>query len=212
MVTSSTTLTEEVYRQLKTMIVTSELLPGTTLQEVALSERMKVSRTPVREALRLLESEGLVEFQSYRGARVSQISRQDVMDAYEARLWVEPSAAAKAALHADDETLARLAAVVDRMPAEPGTHEEAAVVVQADVEFHDLIIEAAGNRLIRQLIEECRSITRRAAYFVPPGRYSQSRREHHAILEALVARDPDKAADLMHTHIINARNRMFGDR
>lgn len=205
------TLSEEVYRHLKKLIVTSELLPGTPLQEVELSIQLDVSRTPVREALRTLESEGLVEIQPRRGARVAQISRQDVLDAYEARVWVEPRTAAKAAKNINEEILSELEAVVGKMPVDPTTHEEASQVLRADYEFHSLIAKAASNRFIATVVNEAHTVTQRAAYFVPPERYFRSREEHRAILNAIVKGDSELAAELMRTHLRNARNRMFGD-
>jgi DNA-binding GntR family transcriptional regulator len=207
---SRRTLAEEVYRKLKELIVTSEFLPGTPLQEIALSERLQVSRTPVREALRILESEGLVEIQPHRGARVAQVSRQDVMDAYEIREWIEPAAAAKAAQLINEATLAELQVACERMPVDPRTHEQAGIALQADREFHNLIVQVADNHLAQALLKETQAITRRAAYFVPPGRYTKSKEEHKAILQALRNHDAEAAAEHMRTHIINARNRMIG--
>lgn len=205
------TLSEEVYQHLKKLIVTSELLPGTPLQEVELSIQLDVSRTPVREALRTLESEGLVEIQPRRGARVAQISRQDVWDAYEARVWVEPRTAAKAAKNINEDVLAELEELVEEMPVDPTTHEEASRVLEADYKFHSLIAKAASNRFIATVVSEAHTMTQRAAYFVPPERYFRSREEHRGILNTIVEGDSEAAADLMRNHLRNARNRMFGN-
>ena len=204
------TLAQDVYRQLKHSIVTFQLLPGTPLPEAELSEQLNVSRTPVREALRILESEGLVEIEARRGARVAQISLEDVRDAYEVRGWVESAAAAKAAQVMDAEALAKLEAAIEKLSVEPATHEGAACAAAADVEFHNLIIEAASNKLAKELIDQARAITARAAYFVPPGRYSESREEHKAILRALRERNSEEARELMCNHVRAAANRRFG--
>jgi DNA-binding GntR family transcriptional regulator len=192
------------------MIVSSELLPGTPLQEVELSERLEVSRTPLREALRTLESEGLVEIQPRHGARVAQLSRHDIANAYEARGWVEPPAVRKATQLIDSETLVELEATVESFPEEPQTHEEASAALKLDLRFHELIIQVIDNRLITNLINEARTITTRAAYFVPPGRYYRSREEHRAILNALAQGNGELAEEHMRTHLREARNRMLG--
>jgi len=204
------TLAQDVYRQLKHSIVTFQLLPGTPLPEAELSEQLNVSRTPIREALRILESEGLVEIEARRGARVAQISLEDVRDAYEVRGWLESAAAAKAAQVMDAEALAKLEAAIEKLSVEPVTHEGAACAAAADVEFHDLIIKAASNKLAKELIDQARAITARAAYFVPPGRYSESREEHKAILRALRERNSEEARELMCNHVKAAANRRFG--
>lgn len=206
---NDSTLSQDVYRLIKQQIVTCQLLPGMPLQEQELSESLEVSRTPVREALRLLAKEGLVELRAHRGARVAQLSRQDLMDAYEVRGWVEPLAAAKVAATVDGATLERLEATVNRIPEDPVTHEEANLALQADLEFHRLIVEATGNRLLIQILEDARAITERAAFFVPPGRYHQSKEEHRAVLEAFRKRDSQAAERAMRAHIEAASSRML---
>ncbi len=204
------TLTQEIYKNLKNLIVSSQLLAGTPLLEQELAQKLNVSRTPIREALRILESEGLVEIEARHSARVARISIEDVRAAYEVREWLETRVAAKAASQIDNATQEKLKAAAKRMPSEPNTHEEAVEAESADIEFHDLIIEAASNPIAKRVINECRSVTNRAAYFVPPGRYSQSKKEHLAILQALADHDPDEADRLMREHIRAAANRRFG--
>jgi len=190
--------------------VTSQLLPGTPLPEAQLSEQLNVSRTPIREALRILESEGLVEIKARRGAHVAQISLEDVRAAYEVREWVESGMAAKAAQVMDAEALAKLEAAIEKLSVEPDTHEAVIYAAKADTEFHDLIIEAASNQLAKELIDQARATTARAAYFIPPERYSESREEHKAILRALRERNSEEARELMCNHVRAAANRRFG--
>ncbi|MBI4277638.1 MAG: GntR family transcriptional regulator, partial [Armatimonadetes bacterium] len=152
--TAPVPLALDIYRQLKDSIVTSHLLPGTILREVELSERLGVSRTPLREALRMLKAEGLVELAPHRGAQVAQVSRQDLIDAYEVREWLEPPAAAKAARLVNDDALAAIQAAMEKMPVQPLTHEDAVRAEQADLGFHDLILQSTGNRLVRDLVRQ----------------------------------------------------------
>lgn len=207
---ASSVLTQEVYLRLKEMIVTSELLPGTPMPENELSQRLKVSRTPYREALRILESEGLVEKLPHRGARVTQIGLDMVVDAYEAREWVEPKAAAKAAETMDAQALAELKAVFDSTAKQPTCHEEWTRYLEADEEFHRLIVQATSNRLVQAMFNEAFAINRRAAYYTPPGQYAQSHEEHEAILRALMDHDPETAERLMYQHISGSFYRKFG--
>lgn len=206
---SRPTLTEKAYKQLKEMIVSSQLLPGTPLQEVELSNLLDISRTPIREVLRTLNSEGLVEILPHRGARVALISFEDIMNAYEARGWVEPEIVAKAALNIDDATISMLVEAASKMPSNPSSYEESIIAKTADHEFHDILITTAGNRFGKTLILTTRSITKRVASFVPPGRYAQSKLEHMAIIEALRNRDPEEARRLSKDHILEAANRIY---
>ena len=202
-------LAEDIYQQVKQWIVTFELQPGAPLQEADLADRFQVSRTPVREALRILKSEGLVEIVPGRGARVTHVSVRDLVDAFEAREWLEPMAAAKAARTMDVDTLARLETVASSIPEELDSRESVALFERADMEIHDLILRAAGNRIVRALATEARVTTRRAEYMVPPARHLRGREEHLAIVEAIKSRDATAAEQRMREHIISARERLL---
>lgn len=208
----ATSLTTDVYREIKRQIVTSELPPGALLQEVEVSERLKVSRTPVREALRMLQAEGLVTLVPRRGAQVTQFSPQDLEDAYEARTWLETAAAGKTACVITPDALQRLEEVLSSTPSDPRTHDDAVAAEKGDLQFHDLILQASGNRLVRDLVGQLRITIQRAAYFVPPGRHHRSWMEHQAILSVLKEHDSDKASALVREHILAARRRVFGER
>lgn len=205
----TTLLAEDIYQKIKHCIVTFELQPGAPLQEAELAGRFQVSRTPVREALRILKSEGLVEILPGRGARVAHVSVRDLVDAYEAREWLEPAAAAKAAIIMEPETLARLEAIVASIPEQLDGREGVTLFERADMEIHDLILEAAGNRIVRELAAEARVTTRRAEYMVPPARHLRGREEHRAIVQALRSRDPVAAEREMRSHIVSARERLL---
>lgn len=202
-------LAEEICRQIKEWIVAFELEPGTPLQESNLARRFGVSRTPVREALRVLKFQGLVEIAPGRGAQVAHVSVGDLKDAYEAREWLEPAAAGKAAKTMDLGVLARLEAALESVPGQVDGREAVAMFERADIEIHDLILQSAGNRIVRSLVGEARMTTRRAEHFVPPGRHVTGQEEHRDIVEALRSRDSDAAEQAMLRHIRASRDRLL---
>ncbi len=196
------------YRKLKSMIVLGGLFPGAPLKEAELSDLLGVSRTPVREALRMLRSEGLVQSTAHRGAHVAQISRKEVLEAYEVREWVEPRMVAKAATNIDELRLLQLEDAIARMPDARLTHDESLRAKQADAEFHELIYQGSGNDVALDLIRRARAITHRASYFVVPIRHHKSREEHLEVLEALRTGNPRKAENAMRKHIVAAQGRI----
>lgn len=206
--TSNPVLAQSAYRQLKEQIVTFQLKPGDPLQEVQLAEAFGVSRTPIREALRMLMREGLVEIQPRRGAYVAFLSFRDVLEAYEARYYLEPPAARKAAQNMTAEGAARLEALINSYVDQPDNFEQALMAERADVDFHDLVMEFAGNSLLRHMVREARANTQRVAFYVTPGRHQQSRLEHNDIRLALVEHDGERAELIMREHILSARSRL----
>lgn len=203
------TLARKVYQGLKNQILTFELLPGTQLQELPLCKAWGVSRTPIREALALLEAEGLVEHSSGRSYSVSQIRRQEVFDAYEVRLWIEPKAAAQAAKNIDDAALSELRSVASRMPIGARSREEYALAESTDIELHRLILQSSGNDVALDFVMQARQIAQRASYMVPPARFMWSSDEHEKILDAIGNKDSELAEELMRLHIEAALERMF---
>jgi DNA-binding GntR family transcriptional regulator len=207
------TLALMAYRRLKNLIVSGSLFPGTPLKESEISERLGISRTPVREAFRMLRSEGLVQLTVNRGAHVAQISRTEVANAYEAREWLESAMTGRAAERATDELIRTLREVIDRTPDQPLTHEEALTAAQADTDFHEIVLIAADNAVALDFARRARAITHRAAFFVVPMRYHSSKQEHIEILSALEHRNPRAAEESMRRHIATARLRIdqFGE-
>lgn len=203
------TRAETAYLYVKEKIVRFELLPGTPLNEEGLADELNVSRTPVREALRMLEAENLVVSEPHHGAYVAHISREDILNAYEARLLLEPAMAGKVTNYLDQENLEKLENAALKMPSDPRTHGEAKQAQEADIEFHELLSSANGNRLVESMTIEARLITQRAGFFVPQGRFAQSREEHLEIVSALRQKKSKKVISLMEKHIENARDRML---
>jgi DNA-binding GntR family transcriptional regulator len=199
---------DKVHLALKEDIITCRLMPGVDLPEVQIAEQFGVSRTPVREALARLASEGLVTMTPQRGALVAEVSFRDVLEAYHVREIIEPPASSDAAGMISDDTLQRLGALLDYEPQERPDHEQQLHYSAVDNELHDSIIAAAGNDLMLGIIRQVRSITARARFLVPYGRSISSHCEHLKILNALKDRDAEAAERIMREHIRNAQARL----
>jgi DNA-binding GntR family transcriptional regulator len=199
-----------IYRDLQRSIVEGTLLPGDPLLEVELSEMYDVSRTPIREAIRRLENDGLVEVTPYAGARVTRVSPADVIAAFDARIWLEPPVFARAAQSGSAELLDELQSILAKMPEDPKSRAEAFEAIDADFTFHRAVVESVGNRFLIDMLEDVLSVTRRGVNLSPPPRFTQAREEHVAILAAFKAGDGAEAAALVHKHLTNARARYSG--
>jgi DNA-binding GntR family transcriptional regulator len=198
-------LAHSIYTRLKEQIVTFRIKPGESLQELRLAASFDVSRTPIREALRMLSREGLVEIRPRQGAYVAALSVADLLDAYEVRYHLEPAAARKAARTVTPAVLAELHTLAESCLDRPASFAEVLAAERADAAFHDLILAQAGNVLIRKMVQEVRLKIQRLAFYVRPARYHQAHDEHRAILRALRSADPDGAETRMREHIQSAR-------
>jgi DNA-binding GntR family transcriptional regulator len=205
---------EFVYKKLWQGIQDGEFHPGQRLREAELAKRLKVSRTPVREALRRLTSEGLIEFAPSRGMMIVELDKQQVRELYALRETLEGAAARFAAQHASQPEISTLEELLERQDRLVLPFEEAA---RLNRRFHNAIHEAAHNRYLvlslRQLYASLALLP--GTTFTAPGRIASARAEHGAILTAIKARDPVKAEAAARRHIENAgriRMRMMFDR
>ncbi len=193
---------EGVARILRTEIFAGRLKPGEPLPERLLAEQLGVSRTPVREALFTLHSEGLVELTPNRGATVRTITPQDILQIYSLRRVLE-SYAAREAAHA--RTRQHLDAIEDAHAKleRIGTEGDASEQALADLAFHTRISEAAGNRLLQTIMGQVLAFTvsYRSSIAYPSERMALVNKQHRAILDALRDRDADRAEALMREHV-----------
>lgn len=195
-------LHEEIRAKLRSLIVEGRLAPGARLGEVELCEALGVSRTPLREALKLLEGENLVEIKPHRGARVSPLDASETADLFEAASGIEAFAARLAAERIANARLDQLALLQDRI--EKALREgRLSVYSRLNAEIHREIVAASGNATLvclhRDLlgrIERARRVALTAF-----GRLEESTREHRAILEALSAGSGEAAAALLGAHV-----------
>lgn len=184
------------------MIVEGELPPGERVNEGALSEQFGISRTPLREALKVLASEGLVELRPNRGTRVSAITPEEVGELFEAVGGIERLAGELAAVRMTDRGMERLRALHERMERhyEAGERHE---YFRLNQQIHNTIVSLAGNSVLEATHASLMVRVRRARYMAiqSPERWHESVQEHRAILHALEARDPAAAGELILNHV-----------
>lgn len=199
------TLGQSVLDRLRGMILAGELPSGTPLQEKIFAERLGVSRTPVREAVAKLTSEGLVTRNSGGVPTVSQISITEIMEILHVRRLLESDAARQAAsVNAPAEPfLAMRARLVNYLE---GERPSVADYARFDEELHTLIARTAGSSLLTELVNGLKQKTRIFDKGFIPERFEPGCHEHIAIIDAILARDPDRAEAAMRAHIENARS------
>lgn len=195
-------LREIVYEELKTLILTGQIHPGMRLMEEELAEEMGVSRTPIREAIRKLEKEGLITIEPRRGAYVSQMSTEDMVDILEVRQNMEGLAARLAALRMSGEEKQKLVEMADRYgkAVSDGNMEE---MIRCDTAFHHMIVEATGNRILIKMVEQLQELVLRFRYLYYDNfkRAEQMIREHEQIYSAIMEENAEAAGDAADLHI-----------
>ena len=199
-------LRDVVFQTLRQAILRGKLEPGERLMELHLADMLGVSRTPVREAIRKLELEGLVITIPRRGAVVAQITRTDLEDVLEVRCALEELAVRKACQKMTPEQLTLLKQAASRFEKgiAAGDLMESA---QADVDFHEVISDATGNRRLIQILNNIRSQVYRYRLENLKNKASHPDliREHTSLIEALERHDEEDAARFIRVHIENQR-------
>ncbi len=207
----SVSLADRVFEKLESDILSGRYAYGEILTEARLSEELNVSRTPVREAIRRLEQENILQ-ETGKGMMVVGITRDDIADILDVRLCVEGMAARRAAQNITDEMLAALAEAVELQEfyAARGNYEH---IQSQDHCFHEIIYAACGSTTLQNtLLPLHRKAQKyRRASVERAGRAVASVAEHRAIYEALAAHDADAAEEAVLTHIRHARESMLGE-
>jgi len=199
-------LYEEVAELLRQRIFKRELEPGSWIDELKLAEEYGISRTPLREALKVLAAEGLVTMKVRRGAYVTEVSEKDLADVYHLLSLLESDAAGVVAERATDAELAELEALHAEL-------EAAARPGQVDREnffainerFHMRLLAIANNRWRDQVVADLRKVMKlnRHNSLLKSGRISESLKEHRAVMAAIKERDPATAMARMQQHFLN---------
>ncbi len=197
-------LRDVVFKTLRQGILTGELKPGERLMEIHLADRLGVSRTPIREAIRKLELEGLVTMIPRRGAEVAQISAQNLKDVLEVRQALDALGVELACERITDEGLAELKEACDHF-AEMTKTKDATIITKADVALHDVIIRATGNERLQQMISNLseQMYRYRFEYIKDSSYHALLIEEHRRIYESIAARDKEQAVKEIQEHINN---------
>ena len=192
-------LYEEVAEQLRQRIFRRELEPGSWIDELKLAQQYGISRTPLREALKVLAAEGLVTMKVRRGAYVTEVSEGDLRDVYHLLSLLESDAAGVAAGRITDDELRELQDLHQEMEAAAGDTER---FLALNERFHMRLLEIAGNRWRNQMVADLRKVMKlnRLNSLLKSGRVQESIREHRAIMRALARRDARASADKMQLH------------
>lgn len=201
-----TALYQEVAERLRQRIFAHELTPGTWIDEQKLAEQYGISRTPLREALKVLASEGLVDLKPRRGCYVTEISRQDLDDIFPLMALLEGRCAADAVARAKPIEIRELKKIHESLEnaARDGRID---AFFEANQAFHKRIQELANNRWLLSVIQDLRKVLKlsRLHSLSLEGRLQQSLDEHRAIMAAFEAGDAAKAEQLMHDHLLSGR-------
>jgi len=196
---------DQVLRKLRNAIVSGRFQPGQRLRERELVALMGVSRTPIREALRRLELEGLITTAPYRGPVVTHATLEDARQLYETRAALEGQAVALFTQKADGPALARLKGYIDDAK-QALARKRPAGVLTANNAFHDELAGGCGNALVHSLIANLRDriVLLRVESLSYPGRRARAIAEHRAIVRMIERGDADGARRLIEQHIMRA--------
>ena len=195
-------LYQEVAERLREQIFTRALEPGSWIDEQRLALEFGISRTPLREALKVLAVEGLVTMKLRRGAYVTEMSQRDVTDVYHLLSLLESDAAAVVARNASAAQMTELARLHAELETAVGDHEHFFALNEA---FHLALLAIADNRWRSQMVHDLRKVMKlnRHHSLFRAGRINASLREHRALMAALRRRDAEAAAALMRDHFRN---------
>jgi DNA-binding GntR family transcriptional regulator len=195
-------LYEEVAELLRQRIFARELAPGSWIDEMRLAEEYGISRTPLREALKVLATEGLVTMKMRRGAYVTEVNDKDQHDVYHLLSLLESDAAGVVAAQASDTELAELNSIHQELVAAIGNTDKFFAINER---FHMRLLEIANNRWRDQMVADLRKVMKlnRHNSLLKSGRIEESLREHQALLDALLARDVTESVARMQAHFAN---------
>lgn len=195
-------LYEEVAELLRQRIFSRELEPGSWIDELKIAEEYGISRTPLREALKVLAAEGLVTMKVRRGAYVTEVSEKDLADVYHLLSLLESDAGGVVAERASDEEIATLQNLHAELEAAVGDRDRFFAINE---QFHMLVLQLARNRWREQMVADLRKVMKlnRHNSLLKTGRIEESLAEHRAIVQALAQRNPALTVQRMREHFQN---------
>jgi len=201
-------LRDVVFNTLRQAILTGELKPGERLMEIHLADQLGVSRTPIREAIRKLELEGLVTMIPRRGAEVAQITEKSMNDVLEVRRAVDALCVELACERITKEELERLGEACEEFAAEAMKKDkDVKILAQKDVALHDIIVQATGNQRLIQLVNTLseQMYRYRFEYLKDFSQHEKLVEEHRVIFESIVKKDRETAQEAAKLHIDNQK-------
>ena len=195
-------LYEDVAERLREQIFAHELAPGSWLDEQNLAESFGISRTPMREAIKVLASEGLVTTKMNKGAYVTEVDRRDLEQIFTVLSLLEGQAAKETAIKATEDQLTQLDNLHHRLE-KAAADRDIGQFFEINVKFHELIQEIAGNKWMNGVIEDLRKVLKlqRRDSLTRSGRLLSSLVEHREILQAILKRDPQASELAMRKHL-----------
>lgn len=197
-------LRDVVFKTLREAILKGDLKPGERLMEIQLAQKLGVSRTPIREAIRMLELEGLTVTVPRKGAEVARMTLKDMEEVLEIRLELDEFAARLASKRMTEEQMEELY-LCGQAFAEATKGKNVKEIAEADVRFHDVIYDATFNPRLVTLLNNLREqlYRYRMEYLKNETIYEQLIEEHNQIVEALKARDTERLVQVIHRHVTN---------
>ena len=195
-------LYEEVAELLRQRIFAHQLKPGSWIDELKIAEEFGISRTPLREALKVLATEGLVTMKLRRGAYVTEVSQTDLLQVYHLLALLESDAASELARAATDEQITELQALHDALEAAVADRDE---FFSANERFHMRVLEMLNNKWLSQMVADLRKVMKlnRHNSLFKSGRVEESLQEHRDLMAALAARNADAAQACVKLHFKN---------
>ena len=202
-VLGSKALFQEVAALLRDRIFSHELAPGTWIDERILAEQYGISRTPMREALKVLAGEGLVVLKPRRGCQVVQVSGRDIQEIFPVMALLEGQCAYEATAKITIADIQRLDALHERIRIHTAENDRRGWL-ETDHEFHSMLYDISGNRWLVQLIQDMRKVIRliRYHFLLLDGRLGESLEEHRHIMLAIYARDPAAVKECVSHHLL----------
>lgn len=198
---SAATKTDQAYLRIRRRILNGELAPGMSLDQEAIAAALGLSTTPVREALRRLESERLVINRAHRDTVVAPLSLAALEEVYAVRLSLDPLAAGMAAASASAEAIEQIVGLSQ----ESESDADAGVLFDLNRRLHRAVYAASGNQVLVEVLDRLWDMSDRYRLIVLRDRGARSAQaEHHDIVHAVVERDADKAAELMREHVLQS--------
>jgi len=206
----SNSLGEKAYNTIKQAIISYKIKPEEPLIEEQLAKKFNISRTPVREALKKLQNDGLVKIIPNKGAFVAEITKTDIEEVFILREILECTALKTSIYRLEDSELFDLGTMLEK--AEAGLKKgDCATAIESDIKLHGLIVNSSGYKKIPQILDILNTQTLRIRYVGSTvlGRMEQSTKEHKTILDALKRRDLHLAEALLVSHIRKVRDNVL---